>query len=130
MPLAGVHNKFKMPVQLYCFGRPEERARVEQRLQRAGLRLLDPSAPAGRDARGGASTSAASPARLSAQEMESSVDRLFDGGLFCLWLLEVWAACWAPHGAAAGPLLRWFQPVPAPTHRLQSWWRRRGRARA
>lgn len=73
-----------MPVLLFCFCRAEDRARLQERLRRVGRPLIDPSQPAspgGSRGRGGASPSGAvsPPPRLTPQQMESSIDRLFDG---------------------------------------------------
>jgi hypothetical protein len=89
---------FKMPVQLWLFGEPRNRARVMAGLRAAGKVLIDPSQPLGggggggagsasRGDRGGrspASSSVLSPARLTAKQMEDSIDRLFDGELSSL----------------------------------------------
>ncbi|EFN54350.1 hypothetical protein CHLNCDRAFT_135608 [Chlorella variabilis] len=87
VPRAG--GAFKMPVQLWCFAEPQNRQRVVARLRAAGKVLNDPAQAGGggsggrgggASGRGGASTSATAeaPARLSAKQMEDSVDRLFD----------------------------------------------------
>ncbi|KAL4458507.1 hypothetical protein ABPG75_013372 [Micractinium tetrahymenae] len=86
----GTNNVYKMPVLLHLFGEEQNRARVVARMRAAGKVLNDPSLPVGSPAgggggggsgRGGASTSAAAAAvapRLSQQQMEDSIDRLFD----------------------------------------------------
>ena len=81
-----------MPVLLFCFCRAQDlQDRLQDRLARVGRPLTDPSQPAspggaggsgsGRG-RGGAGGSGvfSPPPRLSAEQMESSIDRLFDGG--------------------------------------------------
>lgn len=87
-PRRGTKNVYKMPALLYLFGEEQHRARVITRMRAAGKLLSDPSLPLGSpgggggSGRGGASTSAAAAAaapRLSQQQMEDSIDRLFDG---------------------------------------------------
>ena len=109
---------FKMPVQLWLFGEPHNRARVVAGLRAAGKVLIDPLQPLGgggggggagsasRGDRGGrpaASSSVLSPARLTAKQMEDSIDRLFDGELGSLWGLP--ADC----GPLACCLLPWME---------------------
>ncbi|GAB4821905.1 hypothetical protein N2152v2_008951 [Parachlorella kessleri] len=83
----GNNNVYSMPVHLYCFGEPDKRTAVMSRLRGAGLALMDPHAApsgaksplaAGAGGGGGGSGSGAGRAgRLSARELEDSLDRLF-----------------------------------------------------